>query len=81
MSLTLQYIIVFLLIVIAVIGGIILIVKSRRQGENPGCAGCALSDACAKKVVNDSKNNCHEDNKIVGKYNLRKTAEGDMQRP
>ena len=81
MSLTAQYIIVFLLIVIAVTAGIILIVKSRRQGVNPGGAGCALSDTCAKKVVNESNNNCHEDYKVLGKHHLRETNERDMQRP
>ena len=67
MNLTIQYIIVGIILAAVAVYIVLKLIKLKKTDAPPACAGCALSQTCAKKgknlnKLNNTKPDCHENN-------------------
>lgn len=60
MNLTVQYSIVCVIVIAAVIRIVASIIKMRKK-KNSGCYGCSMHDICAKKHNNKQSAGCDKD--------------------
>lgn len=60
MNLTLQYSIVGVIVIAAIIWIVASIVKMREK-KNSGCYGCSMHDICSKKQITEHSAGCDKD--------------------